>query len=355
MKSDLELLYNKKSDDELILIVNSPLSYRAEALETAQRLLAERGVSEDTINAWRDPSAEFVVSAWHRNLTESALKRKFILRRLLYIVPLWLFLAYWTVMVLNDRNFSFAVVFIIPINYLCLAFFRSLFFGIFFGAPLRILLLRPFMFSQNRKQLRYFGKNYLRYLGHTYTIADSEIKSRRSFFEVFSYFSITPMLILFARYVKPNFNVRYYEDIPKLKVFLSRRIARNIAWALSWDKLFKISCTAESWKFTVQNLINSAQVVIIDLSNIGEGLKWETEELSFYNSLGKLLIITHKDRLARAQDFVKLSVLSGYNNEIFAYDDKGILINPENFTLALASAANWSFTADQSDRPEEAP
>lgn len=338
MEPDLEFLYQGKSDDELLKIVHSPLYYRADAQELAKELLLERGLTEDLINQWRDPDARFAIPIWYRIPAGSDLRGKFNFHRRLHLL-FYLSLGLGIIYSLIQPDFStFLVLFSIYSNgliYFCFLY------GVFWQTPLRILLLRPFMFSKNRKHLRYFAKNYLRFLGHTYTISDTEIKPRVVFFE-----SRIFIVSFFWFFFRTSYKIRRFEDMPKLKAFVGRRIVRNIAWFLSWDKLFKISCTPETWKYAVQHLINSVQVIIVDLSNVGEGLKWEMEELAFYNSLGKVVIITHKDCVDSTKSFLSSSVLSEYDKEIFVYGDNGWVTKHKEFIATLTAAANWSVTSD---------
>ena len=129
------------------------------------------------------------------------------------------------------------------------------------------------------------------------------------------------------------------EDISRLKDFMGRRAARNISWGLSWDKLFKITCTQETWKHTIQHLVNSSQLIVVDLSHIGEGLKWELNEVEFYGSIDKLVFIAHEDSLSVAKSFLESSNLYKSRQNIFVYGDSGLAIKHQELSSILASVA----------------
>jgi hypothetical protein len=255
-------------------------------------------------------------------------------------------------------------------------FLRLILLSLLWRAPLRILLFRPFTFPESRKRTRVFSKRYLRYLGHTFTISDTEIKPKWAFLEglqvllpfllalcLFPALSLSeiissatdPVKVLYNIGVvfliltlltgwlfplfRPFFNVYSDEDISRLKDFISRRRARNIAWVLSWDKLFKISCTSETWKHTVQHLINSVQLIVVDLSNIGEGLKWELDELRFYGATDKVVFVAHSGSFDSALSFLKSYELPELSRGLFVYGDDGVATRHKELNDKLISIA----------------
>ena len=371
MKSDLESRYSRMGDDDLLRIVHSQTSFRADAQELAKWMLLNRGISEDAINQWRDPDAEIVVPAWSHGMSNLELRRMFNRRRLIDRITFYLLIIFgipwfgilWLLWQSDTPNlkfaswqslFSFILIFCWPI--LGCLWLRYILHG-FWRNPARILFLRPFSFPENQKQVRLFAKLYLRYLGHTYTISDTSIRPRRAFFEGLQFFS--PVLLsvfvapvpgtsvaqdLFLRgfftwwiylMFQPSFDVYWDEDISRLKDFIARKFTRNIAWALSWDKLFKISCTTTTWKHTVQHLINSVQLVIVDLSHIGEGLKRELEELRFYDYIDKAIVIAHEDSEDLARLFLESSGMLERGKMLFVYGDNGLATKHEELETTL--------------------
>jgi hypothetical protein len=221
----------------------------------------------------------------------------------------------------------------------------SVLHGVLWRKPLQILLLRPFEYTGNRKQIRRFAKHYLRYLGHTYTLSDSIIKTRTLLLESPQLFVSQLLLLCFHSY----YEVSCIEEIPRMEKFISRKKCRNIAWALSWDKIFKISCVHSVWKPTIQHLINRVHVIVLDLSHGGEGINWELKEIGFYNATDKLIFIVHQDSLSKAQYFLKSSGLSELNKELFVYGDKGLAVKHKELTAILAYVAAMSLTASEAE------
>lgn len=392
MLSDLRLTYSYMADEDLLAIVHSHMSFQPGAQDLARVILLQRGLSAKTINEWRHPDAEFLIRSWLSGKSvvqlRQMLKRRrrldkitFYLLMIVNVVLLGIFLyltlfnnlANWKIRREILLGFCRGIVFFL--------WLRIIIQSLSFRTPMRILFLRPFMFSDSRRRTRRFAKHYLRYWGHTYTMSDTEIKQRWAIFE--SLQTLTPILlaILIGRelfsdvipktheggkfvfdilglllfdlistgwlylFFRPSFNIRCDADVSRFKDFMGRKRARNIAWALSWDKLFKITCTPQTWKYTVQQLINSSQLVIVDLSRVGENMMWELEELRFYNAINKVVFMAHEESAHSARTYLASSGPDGFNGELFVYKENGLVARHEQLIDMLTSIAAFSLTA----------
>ena len=285
MSAELELRYRKIGDDGLLAIIHSA-SFRPDAQRLARKLILERGLSEDAIKYWRDPNA--VLAA-----------------------PLSL----------NDESETKSA----PI--------------FFWRTPLRTLFLRPFGLPDSGNVTRNFAKRYLNWIGHTYTLSDTEIKPWQEGSHLLKFLMIvmgvSAWIVLW--HPRPSFNVRYPEDIPRLLDYMCRRAARSISW-MFWDKIFKITCTQESWKRVVQYLINVVDLIVVDLSNGGEGLRWELEELLFYKAIGKTVFVAREDSMKAAMLFLESCGLPDSSQQVFAYRGDGSAPRHEELKAALGCA-----------------
>lgn len=324
------------ADDELVAIVRST-SYRPEAQRLARTLLLNRGLTSEDIEQWRDPNAQIGNPPWATEVSESRLLRRFRLRRWKMIIA---FPALFIGAMLTTATWS-CLPFVIVGAY-------SLLSCIFWRAPLRILLLRPFELRDHGHSVRLFASRYLRYWGHIYTLTDSQIKSWPVIPEIIKVLLLVTgclgMLLLW--HPRLSFNVACNEDVPILMDFLDRRVTRNVAWTFSLDKLFKVSCTIESWRLTVQHLINSADLIVIDLSNAGEGLAWEINELLFYGANEKTVFITKRDGVMVARSFMNSCGLAQDQSELFVYRDDGVAVRHEELKMALAGAVVQGLTIE---------
>ncbi|HXU35713.1 MAG TPA: hypothetical protein VN937_05075 [Blastocatellia bacterium] len=397
MKIDLEYEYNHKDDDELLAIVHSQF-FRPDAQVLARELLHERGISEDAISQWRDPLAEFTVTPWSGSPSDFELKERFKRHRRLNRISIYLVIIVSVTLGLLSALSSYGKSsswptlsrFTITFSQLAIILlgFRLYLWSRFWRRPLRILLFRPFAFPKSQKRIKHFTKHYLRYLGHTYTISDNVVKPRWAFLESYQFllpilwvhrytvYVLLPILLINRFQVsfletsfiatvaiaiflfllsltgwtyplcRHFFQVRWDEDILRLKEFIGNRQARNIAWVLSWDKLFKISCTPETWKHTVQHFINSAQLIVVDLSNTGEGLEWELGELCFYGAINKAVFIAHCDSRDYALAVLKTHGLSESARRLFVYGDDGMAKNHEELCETIVSVVDRTATAN---------
>jgi hypothetical protein len=201
----------------------------------------------------------------------------------------------------------------------------------------RVLFLRPFGLPDSGGMIRSFVRQHLSFIGYTYTLSDTEIKpwpETPHIFKVIMMVIGVPWLILW--YPRPSFNVRYHEDIPRLINYMCRRFARSITWLFS-NGFFKITCTQETWKRVVQYLINRVDLLVVDLSDGGEGLRWELEELLFYDAVVKTVFVTHEGSMRSAQLFLELCGLSKAGQRLFAYTNNGLATSPEELKAALTS------------------
>lgn len=284
MSAELELRYRNMGDDGLLAIIHSG-SFRLDAQRLARRLILERGLSEDVIKHWRDPNA--VLAAPLSLNGESEPKS----------TPIF-----------------------------------------FWRTPLRTLFLRPFGLPDSGNVTRNFARRYLSWIGHTYTLSDTEIKPWQEGSHLFKFLmlviGVSAWIVLW--HPRPSFNVRYPEDVPRLLDYMCRGAARSISWTF-WDKIFKITCTQESWKRVVQYLINVVDLIVVDLSNGGEGLKWELDELLFYKAIGKTVFVARENGMNSAKLFLKSCGLSEPSQQVFAYREDGLAAKHEALKAALAS------------------
>lgn len=328
-----------RMDDEELLVIAHSQDYRPEARRLAKSLLLRRQVPAEAIEEWRDPTADLTSVPWALGKSEAALRRMFRHRRLLDRAILWLPVAVELWDQLKGPSLLSLLIFLYFFVWY-LALFRPILHVVFYWrTPLRVLFLRPFEFSRSRARTRRFARRYLRYLGHTYTLTDSQVKKRPAFFESLQF--LLSFMSLWAYWLfRPYFHVKHDEDVRKLKEFINRRLARNVAWILSWDKLFKISCTPDTWKRTVQHLINSAQLIVVDVSHDGQGLRWELDEMRFYGATGKTVFVCHEDCLDSARTILdSYGDLLGASREMFLYRDKGLASKHEDLSRALACVA----------------
>lgn len=208
------------------------------------------------------------------------------------------------------------------------------------AGPLRALLLRPFELPDSGDLTRSFVTRYLSRIGHTYTLSDPEIKPWQESPHLFKFLMLVmgvPAWIILW-HPRPSFNIRYHEDIPRLMDYMCRGAARSITWLFS-DRIFKITCTQETWKRVVQYLINRVNLIVLDISNSGEGLRWEVNELLFYDAIGKTVFVAGNGSMKSARLFLEACGLPEANRRLFAYGEDGLVTRHEEFKAALASAA----------------
>lgn len=184
----------------------------------------------------------------------------------------------------------------------------------FRNRAIRILLLRPF----DEKQLAYALKRFVvKQLGRTglvFTLADRNYKPNL-IARIAELFQFGPGLILYlivayvfgpalhnsrriAR-VTGKFKFRALADS------LRQNIRMNYWSLLSGDAGFNIRSANDWWQRCVHLLMNSCEIVVIDLSNVKEGMIWEINQLQAKGILEKCLFIVNEANAAHANVSVR--------------------------------------------------
>src|SRR6185369_7102133 len=208
MPTNLESSFMRKDDDELLAIAHSE-DYRPEAQRLAKAVLLRRRSPPGKVEEWRDPTAEFTAKPWAYGKSASALRQMSKRRRFVTRLIFWLFITlssfgiYKARRTLDLGGAFFLIFWCLPLWYLC--FIRPLLHSIlFWRTPLQILLLRPVEFPKSQQRTRRFAREYLRYLGHTYTLSDPEVKPRPLFLE-----SVQVVLVLSSLWLYRAFRPYY--------------------------------------------------------------------------------------------------------------------------------------------------
>lgn len=319
-----------KSETELIALSESP-DYCLEAQEEARSILQSRGLTDDKLTAWRPSFTEDIFQSFLRNnstpgqILSDKRRRKFVYLLTLLSLPAALPLAMMLGYAVTLLGFSFEYVdAVVGVGlYASLAIFIA-FNGPLWKHPARIVVLRPFGMRYGNP-LRRLLKRCLRYYGHVYTLSDETISTNR----VFLLLEVLPYkLASLCRYRHEVTSDHHYAI---LHASLSERIARNLNWSFSADKIFKIHTSNAWWQHVVRVLINAADLVMVDLSGNKPGVQWELSELAHYRGMERAVFV------ASAELDTRLEKASMLNVHIFTYDNGGRLKDEKSFEDAILS------------------
>ena len=223
------------------------------------------------------------------------------------------------------------------------------------SAPVRILFLRKF----NEENL---GKTYVRLikvnltrLGHVISLSDNFLKRStwRWLIAPFSQATNPLALILIALWLIVRLGLRVWDKSrwgpPKVS---SRREYRQLAKRI-YDRLglnlevryssyaFLIRSTDSWWRHVVSLTLRSADVVILDLSSVTEGTKWEIHAIRDMQLLNRTVCLYRTGYAESAQQTIaehpELAL-----RPAFRHDDRGGIQNRREFYSELIQACRSS-------------
>ena len=217
----------------------------------------------------------------------------------------------------------------------------SVFFENILWKPNRILLLRGFGNRRISLRIRRFlGKN-LKLYGHVFTLSDKYWKDSL----VYRLMEWAPTTLggvialifypVFKRYKKPMY-IRKVRDFNLLKGRLQNRLLLNQFWLLSFiDKTNKIKSTDTWWRLCVDLLMAACQVILIDLSLVKEGTKWELGRIHGTRLEEKCIMMVNDAKYDQA-----IKVLSEFwqkdrRPKVYCYNDRGLIDDPDSFNSCL--------------------
>lgn len=134
--------------------------------------------------------------------------------------------------------------------------------------PARILVLRRFGRRDLSRSLRRVIGRDVAGFGHVYTLGDPHIRVR--------WFVRFPLLVGQVAFLTfRHRRVRSAYGVRRLLHYTHRTTRRNLNWYMSQRKIWPLRCSDEVWRQCVEALASDADVILIDVSDISDHLRWE--------------------------------------------------------------------------------
>ncbi len=175
--------------------------------------------------------------------------------------------------------------------------------------PARVLLLRKFNNAEVDYRLRRFAKRYLYPLGHVYTLADKHF--RRPIFDIWPfllYLSPTvwaPILVLMPwDLVRGRLNgssaggrikIWSARQFRQFAQRIAERVGSNTQVMASRRGAIAVRTSDAWWQQVVKLLMLSADLIVVDLSDVASGTEWELDRLSELGLLDRTVFVVRKD------------------------------------------------------------
>jgi hypothetical protein len=215
-----------------------------------------------------------------------------------------------------------------------------LIFPLFVGQSFRIVLLRPFGEKVLTRSLRRFLLFEMAGRGNIFTLSDKNFKPN---------FIVTVLGLIgwpFIFLVNPIFRgsrrvgrIKNDKTFYKLAKFIASPIGIRVSNGISCGQAFNIQCKDSWWKCCVSLLLDTSDIVLVDLSKVKHGTEWEIEEIVRRNLVYRCLFVAAQDGGESAREVLARyfgSIATGI--AIYLYDRHGMPCDQKGFRGRLRGA-----------------
>ena len=196
----------------------------------------------------------------------------------------------------------------------------------------RILLLRPFGMPGMSPPLRRIVVRHLGPLAHVFTLSDRSYRPNW-FLEVLSRGWGTAKLVL-GPLLKPSFRLASVRSERSYSAFANRLgNPRQLALLslMCRGQALNIKSTYDYWKRCIHLMMNSCDVVVMDVSKIGPGSAWEIDQLSRRGMLDRCVFLAQQGLVDLTPGSPVETALRDRPVELFYYDRHGWIVEEAHF------------------------
>ncbi|HVY85513.1 MAG TPA: hypothetical protein VG943_10295, partial [Caulobacterales bacterium] len=112
-------------------------------------------------------------------------------------------------------------------------------------------------------------------------------------------------------------NARDYRNLARR---LRDRVGLNLQMAFTSKEAVRVRTRDPGWTLTARRLLDSADVIIVDLSEIGAASDWELETIRAEDAAARCVFVSLWGRADAAEAALKAR---GFSNRLFAYAPDG--------------------------------
>lgn len=234
------------------------------------------------------------------------------------------------------------------------AWFAWMLFSFLRGQPARVLLLRKFNDKKLAKAMEYVITDELRPFGHISTLSDQFIRRSRwgwigrliptNFVHAALIVVWMPLRLILRQFNRARHGPPYVgsaRDFRNLAKRLRDRIGLNIEVAMTSKEAFIVRAHDKWWKEVVALLMGSADIIVVDLSNVTTGTLWELERLDRLDMFEHAVFIAHEDRMADARSAAERFPGAAMKH-IHSYNEVGDMADREAFRQAMLDTMSFT-------------
>jgi hypothetical protein len=214
---------------------------------------------------------------------------------------------------------------------------------------MRILLLRPFGERRMSKALRAFVPKNIGTMGHIYTLSDRNYRPS-VIFRLLAWTPVPYFDVVVKCVLSPLFrdsvriaSIWSERKFRKLESFLLQQLLPSQLSFLNGEQAFNIRSSDAWWKLSIQMLMQSCEVIVVDLSKVKQGTDWELNEIRTRLLLSKCVFVISEDTAQQANSIVEHYYGPNDMPPVFVYRANGQMFDPANFQDHFASVARPHF------------
>jgi hypothetical protein len=337
-----------KIGDEALLGAYHLPDTRDSAKQIIRDELVARGYDDSRIAEWRRPISELTAPPAAPGPIEPAHYFRLVRTRRR------LFACYRFVAILCCA-LCFTV--IIPLSGLLLLV-PVAFLAAFLGRnrAVRILLLRPFGAAEMTKPLKRVVLHDLGALGVVFTLADRNYRPNL-FLTLWSLLSVIPRFLIgpVTRRTLGFGRVTNEFGFTNLAAALSSRPSLSLHSFLNGGQAYTIHCSDSWWQYVIDLLMHSSDIIVMDVSRVGQGSSWEIHRLESDVLVRKCIFIGQGAYLQDERQTMAQLFPAGAQPELFVYDEHGVFVDPAKFRAVLENAVAKAAAGWTARKPAELP
>lgn len=154
--------------------------------------------------------------------------------------------------------------------------------------PYNIILLRPFFKKDVSKSVKHLVRGGLAGFGFIYTLSDPHMQQK--------WYVKYPVLLGTLSFLQFRFRrLTRRKTVDKFVSAVNRRRLRIFNWAVSWSKVFPVTCVDKHWQYCVSKLLLSADIILIDLTGEKSNVIWEIQECEQLGLMDRVVFIQREE------------------------------------------------------------
>lgn len=205
----------------------------------------------------------------------------------------------------------------------------------------RVLLLRPFAQKRMTASLKQIVRWYLVPAGHVITLSDSNY--RPNWFIDVALRTVNVVALILGPLLRPSFRLASISTERAFLHFaqgLHRKYRPSFLNLVCGGQAFNLRATNSWWKRCIDLLMNSCDIIVMDISRIGQGSAWEIDRLLKRGLLTRCLFIVQESHRDESIAVLRKHMPGGSEPQVYVFRDTGEVINSSQFERAISERVN---------------